>query len=245
MGPNASKPIVHAIFPKHDSSMESSHDVEDKKTKVLIVDDHPLYCEGMRALLESGATGFQVVGQAWTSSNALLLAREHQPDIVLLDVELDHGAVSGLDLISQLRRLAPAVRIVIVTGHSEREYLMSAMKLGVHAYLEKDLSPLTLLNAIQQVRDGERVLANPKDLTLVLTELSDIVQERERARSDLMDQEVEMLRLAAAGYNNKEIGQRMYWSEITVKRKMQAVYHKLSVGSRAQAVAAVIRLGFM
>lgn len=225
--------------------MDTPHIVDNSKTKVLIIDDHPLYCEGMRALLEGDETGFHVVGQAWTSSAALLLAREHQPDIIILDVELDHGAVSGLDLVSQLRRLSPNARIVIVTAHSEREYLITAMRLGVHAFLEKDLPPLTLLNAIQQVRGGERVLANPKDLTLVLTELSDIVQERERARSDLTDQEIEMLRLAAAGHNNKDIGQRMYWSEITVKRKMQGVYHKLGVGSRAQAVAAAIRLGFM
>lgn len=245
MSPDASKSNIHAIFSAHDPSLGGPRVIEGVKTKVLIVDDHPLYCEGMRALLEGGAVGFEVVGQAWTSATALLLARDLQPDIILLDVELDHGAVSGLDLVSQLRRIASNARIVIVTGHSEREFLMEAMRLGVHGYLEKDLPPLTLLNAIQQVREGERVLANPKDMTLVLTELSDIVQERERARSNLTDVEIEMLRLAAAGHNNKDIGQRMYWSEITVKRKMQAVYHKLGVGSRAQAVAAVIRLGFM
>lgn len=122
---------------------------------------------------------------------------------------------------------------------------MSALRLGVEAFLEKDLPPNTLLATIRQVRDGERVIGNPRNLTMALAQLQAIFQERAKAHTGLSEGELEMLRLAAAGFNNKEIGTRLFWSEITVKRKMQTVYRKLEVSSRAQAVAEVIRRGFV
>ena len=213
-------------------------------TRILIVDDHPVFCDGLKALLERG-DGLEVVAQAWTSADALSCARRIQPDLILLDVVLDSKTSDGLDLVHQLRRICPAVKIAVLTARTEVEYLRRALRLGVDAFLEKDLPPTHLLKAVRQVRDGERVLPSQRHVTVALNELRQAMQEQDRARFNLTDKEIEMLRLAASGYNNKAIGVHEFWSEITVKRKMQVVYRKLGVSSRAQAVAEAIRLGFI
>jgi DNA-binding NarL/FixJ family response regulator len=214
------------------------------RARILIVDDHPVFCDGLRALLER-TQSFEVVGEAWTSSDAVALTRRLQPAIIVLDIVLENERLNGLDLVSQLRHICPDVRIAVLTGHTGQEHLISALRLGVQAFLQKDLPAHVLLDALLQVRAGERVIAKPQDLTLALTELYKVARQREREQSCLTDHEIQMLRLAAAGHSNKEIGASQYWSEITVKRKMQSVYRKLGVSSRAQAVAEVIRLGFI
>lgn len=214
------------------------------RTRILIVDDHPVFCDGLRALLER-VESLEVVGQVGTSNDAFTSARRLNPEVILLDIELDNNTVNGLDLIHRLRRICPDVKIAVLTAHSGNEYLMNALRLGVQAFLEKDMPSSALLATIQQVREGERVLPNPHHLTLALTELGQVIQERDRTQSGLNEREIEMLRLAASGYNNKAIGTYEFWSEITVKRKMQVIYRKLGVSSRAQAVAEAIRLGFL
>jgi DNA-binding NarL/FixJ family response regulator len=216
--------------------------LRDSRARVLVVEDHPVYRDGLRALLESAET-FELAGEADTMAHALTLARFAQPDLILLDVEL--SGVKGLDYVSQLRRACPKAKIAILTGQHEPEYLTTAVRLGVEAYLPKAMTGPAILNALTSVMNGERVLGHPSAITALLNELTELMQERERERLRLTEQEMEILRLAAAGLNNKEIGARQYWSEITVKRKMRQVYTKLTVKTRAQAVAEAIRLGFI
>jgi DNA-binding NarL/FixJ family response regulator len=244
MGADVVTTILETTSHRPESAIEMGSAPRTAWTRILIVDDHPLFCDGLQALLER-AECLEVVAQAWTSGDALSFARRLHPELILLDIVLDNNTINGLDLVHQLRRICPAVKIAVLTAHAGDEYLMNALRLGVDAFLEKDLPPSALLTAIRLVRDGERVLPKPHHLTLALTELRQVMQELDRAHSDLNDQEIGMLRLAASGYNNKAIGAHEFWSEITVKRKMQVVYHKLGVSSRAQAVAEAIRLGFM
>jgi DNA-binding NarL/FixJ family response regulator len=217
-----------------------------KRTRVLIVDDHPTFCEGLEALFQR-TDDFEIVGKALTASTALNAARELQPEVIILDVMLgnEDNSTTGLDLVHQLRRIYPAVKIAVLTGSSSQEHLMTALRVGVEAYLQKDLAPNVLISAVRQVRDGERIIGSPKQLTVALTQLHAIVQERALVGCGLTDAELEMLRLAAAGHNNKQIAAQQFWSEITVKRKMQSVYRKLGVSTRAQAVAEAIRRGFV
>jgi DNA-binding NarL/FixJ family response regulator len=98
---------------------------------------------------------------------------------------------------------------------------------------------------LRAVVRGERVIGQPEALSSVLVEFGRVLRERERQRRGLTDQEIEILKLAAAGLNNKDIGTQQFWSEITIKRKMQDIYRKLDVKSRAQAVAEAIRLGLI
>jgi DNA-binding NarL/FixJ family response regulator len=217
-----------------------------KRTRVLIVDDHPTFCEGLEVLFQR-TDDFEVVGKALTASAALRAARELEPEIIILDVMLgnEDSSSTGLELVHQLRRIYAQVKIAILTASSSHEHLMNALRVGVEAYLQKDLAPNLLVTAIRQVRDGERVIGSPKQMTIALTQLQAIVQERALVDCGLTDAELEMLRLAAEGHNNKQIAAQQFWSEITVKRKMQSVYRKLGVSTRAQAVAEAIRRGFV
>jgi len=210
--------------------------------RVFLIEDHPLVGDGLQALFAHDG-GFELIGQTGNGGSAMTQVRYLQPDVIMLDIGLP--GINGLDLVNQLRRICPAARTVILTAHQEYEYLTAALRLDVDAFLPKDMPGTEILRALRRVLSGERVIGQPQALTAVLKDFGRLVRERERERAGLTDQEIEILRLAARGLNNKDIGATQFWSEITVKRKMQDIYRKLEVKSRAQAVAAAIRLGFI
>jgi len=213
-----------------------------KRIRVLVVDDHEIVRKGLCALLNE-QDDFEVVGQAASGNVAVTLTMQLQPDIVLLDIFL--GASNGLDIAQQLQRGCPKTRIVVLTGFTDEGHLFRAMRIGVHGYLQKALPINELLASLRAVQGGERVIAEPRAITQVLSEFERVTKEQERVRSGLTDLEIELLRLAAEGCSNKEIASRQFWSEVTVKRKMQDIYRKLQVTDRAQAVAEAMRMGLI
>jgi DNA-binding NarL/FixJ family response regulator len=215
---------------------------QQTRIRVLVVDDHELIRRGLSVALGE-QEDFQVVGQTSTGSVAVILAKQWQPDIVLLDIFL--GNANGLDVAGQLLRACPDTRIVIVTGYTDESYLLRAMRIGVHGYLPKALPTEEMLAALRSVYQGERVIGEARALTRVLNDYERLTKEQERARAGLTDLEVELVRLAAGGCSNKEIAARQFWSEVTVKRKMQDIYRKLQVTDRAQAVAEAMRMGLI
>ena len=220
----------------------SPGDASGSMIRLLVVDDHEVVRRGLSAVL-SAEQDFEVVGQAGSGNTAVLLARQLQPDIVLLDIFL--GNANGLDIAQQLQRACPETRIVIFTGYMDDGHLFRAMRIGVHGYLQKALPVEELLAALRSVYRGERVVGEPRALTQILGEFERVTKEQERVRSGLSDLEIELIRLAAEGCSNKEIAARQFWSEVTVKRKMQDIYRKLQVTDRAQAVAEAMRMGFI
>ena len=210
--------------------------------RVLIVDDHEIVRKGLCSML-SEEEDFEVVGQTGSGNLAVTLAKQLQPDIVLLDIFL--GSFNGLDIAQQLRRGCPKARVVILTGHAEEGHLFRAIRIGVHGYLQKALPINELLNSLHAVYRGERVIGEPRAITQVLSEFEKLTKEQERVRSGLSDLEIELVRLAADGCSNKEIASRQFWSEVTVKRKMQDIYRKLQATDRAQAVAEAMRMGLI
>ncbi len=216
--------------------------IQQAVIRVLVVDDHELIRRGLCAVLGE-QEDFEVVGQAGTGNAAVMLAKQLKPDIVLLDIFL--GNANGLDIAQQLQRGCPDTRIVIVTGYNDEGHLLRAMRIGVHGYLQKALPSGELLAALRSVYRGERVIGEPQAITRVLSEYERLTKEQERARSGLSDVEIELVRLAAEGCSNKEIAARQFWSEVTVKRKMQDIYRKLQVTDRAQAVAEAMRMGLI
>ncbi len=210
--------------------------------RVLVVDDHEVVRKGICSLI-SESEDFTVVGQADTGVTALALAGQLQPDIVLLDVFL--GITNGLDIAQQLQRACPDTRIAIFTGMVDDEQLLHAMRIGVHAYLQKSAPLSELLSALHAIYRGERVLGEAHAVTRVLNEFNRLTREQERTRSGLNEVEIELMHLAAQGCSNKEIATRKFWSEVTVKRKMQDIYRKLHVTDRAQAVAQSMRMGLI
>jgi DNA-binding NarL/FixJ family response regulator len=213
-----------------------------RRIRVLVVDDHEVVRKGISALL-CEKDDFELAGQAATSRTALLMTQQLRPDIVLLDIFL--GETNGLDIVQQLMRSSADTRIVAFTGSRDDEQLLRAMRLGVHGYVQKAQPLEELLGVLRAVAKGERVITEPRSVTRVLDEFSRLTKEQERMRSGLTDLEIELIRLAAEGCSNKEIAARQFWSEVTVKRKMQDIYRKLHVTDRAQAVAEAMRMGLI
>jgi len=212
-----------------------------KPIRVLIVDDHPVVRQGLQSLL-SNYPDIQVAGEADTGLSALEQAALLQPDVVLLDIRLP-GA-SGIDVTRQLRRHNPQARIIILTAHEDDEYLIGALQAGAHGYLLKSTSHQTLTEAIRNAHAGLRVLS-PNLVDGVLRQFKELARESLVSQSGLSESELEMLRLLAEGATNKEMAERLYWSEATVKRKIGDILAKLEVSNRAQAVAEAVRRGLI
>jgi DNA-binding NarL/FixJ family response regulator len=213
-----------------------------KRIRILVVDDHDVVRKGMCTILEE-EKDFEVVGQADNGNKAITLTRQFKPDIILLDIFL--GAANGLDLAQQLQRASAEARIVIFTGVMEEDYLLRAMRIGVHGYLQKSLPLDDVLAALRAVYKDERVIGEPHAVTQVLSEFSRLTKAQERSSSGLTELEIELVRQASEGRSNKEIASRQFWSEVTVKRKMQDIYRKLQATDRAQAVAEAMRMGLI
>ncbi len=215
---------------------------EKAPIRVLIVDDHVILRQGIRVMLNE-EDDFEVVGETENERAALLLTTELKPDIVLLDIFL--GTVNGLDIAKQLLRSCPDTRIVLFADSKDENLLLDALRIGVHGYLQKTLSIDDLRRSLRAVQRGERVLGESQAITQVVIEFHRLTKEQNRLCRGLSMTEIELVRLAANGCTNKEIGKQLFWSEVQVKRKMQDVYRKLQVTDRAQAVAEALRNGLI
>jgi DNA-binding NarL/FixJ family response regulator len=215
---------------------------ENAPIRVLIVDDHALLRQGIHVMLNE-AEDFEVVGEAENEKAALWFCMELKPHIVLVNTTV--GTYGGLELAKQLLRNSPASRIVLFAGSNDEKLLFDAIRVGVHGYLHKTLSIDDLRRALRAVQCGERVIGQARAITQVVLEFHRLAQEQNRLNWGLSPKEIEVVRLAAEGCTNKEIGIRLFWSEVQVKRKMQDIYRKLQVADRAQAVAAAMRHGLI
>jgi DNA-binding NarL/FixJ family response regulator len=202
---------------------------------IMVVDDHPLVRQGVRSLL-SNYPDFEIVGEADTSVSALRHAADLQPHVILLDIRLP--GETGVDLVRRMRQTAPDAKILMLTSFDDREYVMGALRAGAHGYVLKSISDETLVNAIRSVYSGERVLS-PQVLDQMIQHFMDDPLEPESVA--LTDEERDIMRLLADGASNARIASDLYMSETTVKRKLQEVFEKLAVHSRAQAAAEVVR----
>lgn len=209
--------------------------------RVFLVDDHPVVREGLRSLIAS-FPDIQVVGDAEDAFAIASKVEATRPDVVLLDIRL--GNVSGIEAARLLRRSQPLVKIIILTTYDDAEYLQQALAAEVHGYLLKSASHQQLAEAIRAVHRGEKLLSPPL-LGKVMEEFGRLARDKSRHESDLSDQELQVLREIAAGATNREIAERLFWSEVTVKRKIQDIIEKLGVANRAQAIAEAIRHGWI
>jgi two-component system NarL family response regulator len=203
--------------------------------RVLIVDDHPVVRRGLESML-AGQEDIEIVGAAQDGQSTLRMARRLQPDVILLDIRMPD--TSGLDIARELRQVLPEAKIIVLTTYDQEGYFQSALKAGVHAYLLKDTAHRELARAIRAVHQGQRVIGP----TLV----GKLWRQFEGAdRTLLTEEEVQILRWIAQGATNKQIAQQGFWSEVTVKRKIQVIYEKLGVTRRTEAVAKAVREQFI
>jgi DNA-binding NarL/FixJ family response regulator len=202
--------------------------------RVLLADDHDVVRRGLTALL-AGAAGFSVVGAAADGAEAVVLAAEHDPDVVLMDLSMP-----GMDGIEATRRLVaerPGARVVILTSFSDRERILDALDAGAVGYLLKDAEPDELLRGIEAAARGESPLA-PKAARAVLT-----ARAESRPAAELTAREHEVLTLLAQGLANKQIARRLGIAEKTVKTHLTSVFQRIGVTDRTQAALWAQRQG--
>jgi len=209
--------------------------------RVLIVDDHPILRRGLRSLLSSHPD-IEVVGEAESGAAALQEAATLAPDIILLDVNLP--GPDGVEIAGHLRRLAIKAKIIMLTAFDNEEYLLGALRAGVHAYLLKNTSDDTVVETIRQVYEGKHLLSPPL-MDTVLQQFESMSKSHARLQSGLSEEDLDMLELVAQGATNKEVGEKMYWSERTVKRKLEEIMETLGVKSRTEAVAQALKNGWI
>lgn len=204
--------------------------------RIVVADDHPLLRDGVVGSLQ--ATGiFQVVGEAADAGSALRLAREHLPDLVLLDVTMPGG---GLVAARDIASACPATKIVMLTVSEDEDDLLEAMKAGASGYVLKGVASRELTAILKRVLDGE-VYVTPALAGHLLRELS---RPREASPLDeLTTREREVLELVASGRSNYEIGQRLGLAEKTIKHYMTNILGKLQVRSRVEAALLAQRSG--
>jgi len=209
--------------------------------KVMVVDDHEVVRRGLIGMLEA-AREIKIVAQAASASEAIRKAKELKPDVVLLDIRLP--GQSGLDACRSLHAQAPDSRVLILTTYDEEEYLFEALKGGAWGYLLKTASYAELVEAITKVAAGKRLISHSM-MDKLVTRFAALALENARLEAGFSQDELDILRLLAEGVTNKEIARRLHWSEVSIKRKLQAIFDKLGVQDRTRAVVEAMRQGLI
>ena len=199
---------------------------------VAIVDDHPLFREGVAHTL-GAQPGIQVVGEGESASDAVRIATEQLPDIILLDVSMPGG---GLNAVRQIAHAVPVVKIVMLTVSEEEEDVTAALRAGARAYVLKGVAARELVRILRDVAAGE-VYVTPSLAANLLFEMTSASANRSAGTplDELTDRERQILELVAGGDSNKEIAAQLYLSEKTVKHHMTNILQKLQVRNRVEA----------
>lgn len=208
---------------------------------VLLVDDHPVVVEGLRKVLAT-AGDISIAGEAHDAAGAIEQARALKPDVILLDLRMP-GA-SGVQATRRLREQDVRSAVIILTSYGDQAYVRQALEAGADGYLLKTTPPDELIAAIRNAARGRRQLS-PELLDGVLADFGGLAREQTRREADLSDEDREILRRAAEGATNREIGQALGRSEIAIKKRLQVIFAKLGAVDRAHAVAEAIRRGLI
>ncbi|MDP4092187.1 MAG: response regulator transcription factor [Bacillota bacterium] len=201
--------------------------------RILIADDHNMVRQGLKQILEL-ERDFTVVAQAANGAEAVKLAREYKPDIVLMDINMP--GTNGLQAIKEMKEENSPSRIIVLTIHQDREYLFKTLQMGAEGYVLKDAEPEVLVEAIRSVYGGQSYIQSNMTKELVREFNRVTLHEKDKSDdNDLTAREVEVLELIAEGMINKEIAKKLYISEKTVKNHVSNIFKKLNVSDRTQA----------
>lgn len=220
--------------------------------KLLIVDDHPLFRQGLVDVLESDP-GLSVVAQAADGEVALQHALVNRPDIILMDVNLPNA--NGLRVTRRILNELPETKVIILTGYDDAEQVFHALRIGAAAYCSKDIPPEGLLSTVYAVHNGSYVVHGQ---VMTYDEVINWVQQRlgrygngsavepsAEAYTPLTSREMEILEMVTRGSSNKEIALQLNISQQTVKNHMTAILRKLHVDDRTQAAVYALRHGWV
>ena len=202
--------------------------------RVLIVDDHPINCKGIRDLLEP-AIGISVAGEAHTGAEALQMIEALKPNVVLLDMKLPD--MNGIEIIKKAYKAGTNARILGLSSYNDREFISELLTFGASGYLLKDEVPEEIINAVRGVAGGESGWVSRKVAAL----LSQILVREQEGGTDLTSRELEVLSLVVDGKTNNQIGLSLGISAKTVEKHLHAIFRKMGVVSRVEAAILAVQ----
>ena len=208
---------------------------------VMLVDDHRMVRQGVRAFIET-QPDLKVVAEAEDGESAVRLAKQHVPDVVLMDLVMP--GMDGVEATRQVKAASPRSQVVVLTSYHEDEHIFPAIRAGALSYVLKDIGPMELAEVIRKAAEGEAVL-HPRVAARVIQEVQGTRQDAPNPFTELSDRELEVLRLIADGLSNAEIAGRLVISEKTVKGHVSNILGKLHLGDRTQAAVYAWREGLM
>ena len=210
-----------------------------RKTSIIIVDDHKIVRRGIRLILEQDG-GFEVVGEANSGPQAVLLISQLKPDIALVDIRLNE--MSGIDVCRRAVELSPDTKVILLTAYLDSNLIHQALQAGAKGYLLKDAEQMDLVNRLRKALSGELVF-DPR----VTSSLADYAIKHPPGEDDVLlsKRELEILRLMAQGMTNPEIADILFLSPATVKDYVRNITDKLGARNRVEAVTKAVRLGLI
>jgi DNA-binding NarL/FixJ family response regulator len=218
--------------------------LDNQLIRTLLIDDHAVVRTGLRLLLET-RSGLKVIGEAGNSADALVIASREQPDIIILDLLV--GAENGLDFLPDLLAASKNSRVIILTGLNDPKLQRRALQLGAMGIVLKDKAPEILLNAIEKVYAGEAWI-DSVTIAMVLTELSHHGnKEKKNSQATNIDnltkRERDILMAVTQGLKNRQIAERLFISEVTVRHHLTSIFSKLHVSDRYELLVYAYKKG--
>lgn len=208
---------------------------------VLLVDDHRVVRQGVRAFLDA-QPDIEVIGEASSGEEAVEVARERPPDVVLMDLIMP--GMDGVEATRQVKQVSPRTQVIVLTSYHQDEHIFPAIRAGALSYLLKDVEPAALAEAVRQAAAGEATL-HPQVAARVVQEIHGSREEALNPFTELTDREMEVLRLIAAGMSNSDIAAELVISERTVKSHVSNILSKLHLADRTQAAVYAWREGIV
>jgi two-component system, NarL family, response regulator LiaR len=210
--------------------------MSEKNIRVLIVDDHSMVRKGLVAFLKA-FPDLELMGEASSGEEALILCQESVPDVVLMDLIMP--GMGGITATSRIRKTYPTVQVIALTSSTEHQMVQDVLRAGAIGYLLKDISAEELASAIRSACAGEPTLS--MEATQALIEAATQSSPLHSTGQHLTEREIEVLRLMVSGLSNPEIGERLSVSRSTVKTHVSNILSKLGVSSRVEAVTLAIQ----
>jgi two-component system response regulator DevR len=210
--------------------------------RLLIIDDHEMVREGLKAMLMT-EPDFEIMGDAANAEQAFELIERLHPDVILLDIRLP--GMSGIDVCRTVTEHYPETAVIILTTFSDEALVAQCIQAGARGFIVKDIERFDLKRSIRAVARGEAAI-DPKAAVAVLARLRRAPQaNQEPTPEPLSSQQIVILRLVAQGLSSREIATQLYLSENTVKGYVQEILHRLGVKNRTEAVMVAVKQGWL
>lgn len=211
------------------------------KLTVLIADDHPLVREALHRALE-GEEDIEVVAEANDGEEAVKFASELKPNVAVMDIVMPK--LNGIEATRKIKEIAPDTAILILTAYDDDEYVLGLLDAGAAGYLLKSARGRDLVGAIRAIRSGESVL-HPKIIAKLLKRATIAPAGEHKASELLSERESEVLKLVTSGMSNKEIAEKLFLSQRTIKAHLTNIFNKLNVASRSEAIVKGLQWGLV